>query len=126
MARRSIGRLEALPTDRCVAVADDRAVAVRVDGGVCVFANRCPHAGQPVAGGWVTGGVLICPAHFWRFDTATGRLGGIAPGLDPLETEIVDGEVFVELPAPEPEQPLRQRLLDHARTWHRDDPPATV
>lgn len=123
MVRRSIGPVDALPDDRCLAVAGGRAVAVRVDGGVRVYANRCPHAGQPVAGGWVSDGVLVCPAHFWRFDAATGRLGGGGPGLDPFESEIVGGVVFVELPEPEPELSMRRRLLDHARTWNRDDPP---
>lgn len=35
--------------------------------------NVCPHAGAPLAGGELEGGVLRCPFHFWPFELATGR-----------------------------------------------------
>ena len=57
-----IGRLDDVPTDRCIAVADGRAVAVRVGDEVCAYRNRCLHQDSPLAGGWVRDGVLMLPA----------------------------------------------------------------
>ena len=114
MTRISLGPASDLPTRQCIAVGDGQAVAFRLGDEVRAYRNRCPHEGQPLAGGWITDGVLTCPAHFWRFDAATGV------GLDALATDIVDGEVFVELPAPDERRSIRDVLLDHARTWDRD------
>lgn len=38
------------------------------EGGAHVWDDRCPHRGLPLSEGFVTGGLLTCPAHGWRFD----------------------------------------------------------
>ncbi|WP_321889375.1 Rieske 2Fe-2S domain-containing protein [Paraburkholderia bannensis] len=38
------------------------------EGGVHVWDDRCPHRGDPLSGGSVSGGLLTCPSHGWRFD----------------------------------------------------------
>ena len=41
-----------------------------VDGTLFACTNRCPHAGAPLQNGFLTGTVLTCPWHGWRFDLA--------------------------------------------------------
>ncbi|MBN3857138.1 MULTISPECIES: Rieske 2Fe-2S domain-containing protein [unclassified Paraburkholderia] len=38
------------------------------EGDVHVWDDRCPHRGDPLSGGDVSGGLLTCPSHGWRFD----------------------------------------------------------
>ncbi len=39
---------------------------------VIVVDNACPHAGGNLSGGEVTGNVVTCPWHQWKFDLKTG------------------------------------------------------
>lgn len=90
----SAGMVRELPSDRCLAIAGGRALIVQTDDGPRAYLNRCSHAGEPIAAGWVADGVLACPSHFWRLELATGQVVGIGAGdegLEPLATEIVDG-----------------------------------
>ncbi len=34
--------------------------------------NQCPHKGGPLCDGIVSGTVVVCPLHGWRFDLNTG------------------------------------------------------
>jgi len=43
-----------------------------IDGAYYACTNRCPHAGAPLQNGFLTGTVLTCPWHGWRFDLAAG------------------------------------------------------
>ncbi|WP_322047637.1 Rieske (2Fe-2S) protein [Paraburkholderia sp. J67] len=38
------------------------------EGEIHVWRDRCPHRGEPLSGGSVSGGLLTCPSHGWRFD----------------------------------------------------------
>ena len=40
---------------------------------VAVMANRCPHAGGSLAGGWIEDDCVICPLHRWAFQVRNGR-----------------------------------------------------
>jgi nitrite reductase/ring-hydroxylating ferredoxin subunit len=115
--RTSAGSVESIPTDACVAVAGTKAVVVRVGDQVVAFENRCLHQETPLAGGTVRNGVLICPAHFWRYRLPVGRHIGTGAQLPTYPVEIVDGEAWVDVPDPEPPKSMRERLLEHARTW---------
>ncbi len=42
------------------------------NGGVHAIDGTCPHAGGSLAEGAVSGNVVTCPLHGWRFDTCTG------------------------------------------------------
>ena len=58
---------------------------VNVEGTVCAYEDRCRHRAQPLSQGRLTGNRLVCAAHAWEYDAATGR--GINPdgvALPPL------------------------------------------
>ena len=115
-----IGHLDEIPSESCIAVAGGRAVAVRVGDSVCAYQNRCLHQDAPLAGGWVRGGVLSCPLHFWRYNVATGRQIGRSVSLPSYPVEIVDGHVVIELPDEGPRLSLREQLLQRAQSYDRD------
>ena len=66
-----------------------------------IFATQgsCPHAGGPLADGFVGNGKVVCPFHAYRFDLATGCPDGNA--CAPLATYPAgvsrDGDVIVTL-----------------------------
>jgi nitrite reductase/ring-hydroxylating ferredoxin subunit len=115
--RASAGSLHSIPTDACVAVVGTKAVVVRVGDQVVAFENRCLHQETPLEGGVVRNGVLMCPAHFWRYRLPAGRHIGTGEQLPAYRVEIVDGEAWVEVPDPEPPKSMREKLLEHARNW---------
>jgi len=68
----------------------DKGKFVEIDGhqlavfrqGDKVFAldNTCPHAGGPLADGWVEDNCCVCPWHNWSFHLDSGQLKD-APGV---------------------------------------------
>ena len=77
-------------------------LVVRLEDGVCVFRDRCPHQGHPLSDGTLSGRVITCPVHRHTFDAATG--GGInplGPCLARVPSRVEAGRVLVELPEPE-------------------------
>ncbi len=53
-------------------VAGVELVAVAAGNTVSVLEGRCPHQGTLLSEGYVDDGRLVCRAHGWRFDCATG------------------------------------------------------
>lgn len=116
-------RADDVPDDGCLPVADGRVLLARVDGRVVAWENRCLHRGTPLHTGVVRDGVLTCPAHFWRYDLATGCNVASGASLGAVPVEVTDdGEVLVWPPSPSAGS-MRDALLTHARAWSRDDPP---
>jgi nitrite reductase/ring-hydroxylating ferredoxin subunit len=116
-----VGPLADVPDDHCIAVGDGRAVVVRVGGELRAFENRCLHQNSLLEGGIVRNGVLSCPLHFWRYRVDDGSLIGSKRSLPRFPIAIVNGEAWVLVPDPEPDIPLRQRLLDRASEYDRDE-----
>ncbi len=123
----SAGRVEDLPSDRCLTVGDGAAIVTMTDDGPRAYANRCLHLGSAMDGAWVRDGVLSCPLHFWRYRVQTGQLisGANKSGdgeqcLARFSVEVIEGEVFVDLPEPEAPLSFRERQLKHAAEWNRD------
>jgi putative hydrolase of the HAD superfamily len=116
-----LGLLADWPSDVARAAADGRVVIIEHDGEPVVLANRCPHRDLPLEGGWVTNGMLTCPAHFWRFSLANGDLAGGAGATGPqtpsigvprYPAQVVDGRVVAQIPvatAPEPPSVILRR-----------------
>lgn len=118
--RVSAGPLAEIPVDRCVAVADGRAVAVLVGDAVVAFENRCLHQDSPLAGGIIRSSVLICPLHFWRYRLPEGSHAGGEGDLAAYPTEVIDGEVWIDIPPPPKVMSMREMMLEHARQWSRE------
>jgi nitrite reductase/ring-hydroxylating ferredoxin subunit len=103
-----------------VVTAGDREVAVfSTADGFYALDNTCAHNGGPLAEGWVAGGVVTCPWHWWRYDLATARRRGaelIGVAIHPVT--IREGVVVVDVPEPVAGPiSMRERLLAHAREW---------
>ena len=53
---------------------DRRSIAIfNIEGTFHAIEGLCPHAGAPLADGYLEGTVVICPWHAWRFDLEDGR-----------------------------------------------------
>ena len=115
-----LGPVASVSETECVAVAGGRAIVVRVGEELRAFENRCLHQDSRLEGGLIRNGVLSCPLHFWRYHVDDGRLIGSQRSLPRFPIDVVDGEAYVLLPDPDPDVPLRQRLLERARTYDRD------
>jgi nitrite reductase/ring-hydroxylating ferredoxin subunit len=112
------GRVEELPagTVRLLEAAG-RCVAVGNAGGrLFALDDTCLHRGGSLAGGHLDGEVLVCPQHWWRYDTRSGRLPG-QPGVAVASypVRVVDGEVRVTVTPAPPARSWREILLEHAR-----------
>jgi nitrite reductase/ring-hydroxylating ferredoxin subunit len=77
----------------------ERELAVfRLADGYAVFENSCPHAGGPLAEGYVDDGRVTCPWHAWSFDLRTGVCTTM-PGKSATRhaSRLVDGRLEVDL-----------------------------
>ena len=73
-------------------------LVVRLDDGVCVYHDRCPHQGYPLSEGTLEDGVVTCRLHRHRFDARTGRgINPLAPCLSAVPAVVEAGQVSVEL-----------------------------
>jgi nitrite reductase/ring-hydroxylating ferredoxin subunit len=102
-----VGTLAELEQRGCMVVpAGGHTVAVFLhDGRVYALDNRCPHMGFPLSRGTVRDGLLTCHWHHARFDlTSGGTLDPFADDVRTFPVRVVDGEVFVEVPAGEGER----------------------
>jgi toluene monooxygenase system ferredoxin subunit len=76
---------------------DEVLLAFPGGGSVIAIQSTCPHQGIPLGEGDFDGAVLVCRAHHWEFDVATGR------GLNPTDcrltryrTKVIDETVWVD------------------------------
>jgi nitrite reductase/ring-hydroxylating ferredoxin subunit len=64
---------ELLPDRPCGAVVGGvELVLVHGGGGLRAYQAQCPHQGTLLSEGEIVKGQLVCRAHGWRFDLATG------------------------------------------------------
>lgn len=94
-----VAAVDSLPLGQPVAAEVDGAAVcvVRVDGGIYAFDDACPHRGNPLSEGTVSGTTITCRAHTWEFDVRTGELLRLrAPDcLAMREVRVRDGLVEV-------------------------------
>lgn len=45
----------------------------RCEGAIYAIRNQCPHMGGDLGEGLLTGTVVRCPDHGWKFDVRTGK-----------------------------------------------------
>lgn len=75
------------------------AVFLTSDQEVYAIDDTCTHQDASLAEGWVEDGCVECPLHTSRFSLTTGEVDA-PPAKKPVRvhrTEVVDGEVYVEL-----------------------------
>ncbi len=108
------GRLDDLDPGQCrgVRIGHRSLVLVRVGDAVHALDNRCPHMGFPLDRGSVDDGILTCHWHHARFDVTTGGAFDLwADDARSFPTEVVDGEVWVDLSDRRDEQGHQRRRL---------------
>lgn len=85
-----------------VRVAGKELVLIRVGADVHAYDGRCPHQGTLLAEGELTDTALVCHAHRWRFDIATGARRNGPECLRRYPVRIEADQVLVGLPIAEP------------------------
>ena len=79
---------------------EGRSIALfRVKDQYFALANVCLHRGGPLGEGNLSGSVVTCPWHGWKFDVRTGAFT-IIPTLKVTTYQVreEDGSVLVEIP----------------------------
>jgi nitrite reductase (NADH) small subunit len=86
-------------TGKVVSV-EGRSIALfRVNDDYFALANVCLHRGGPLGEGNLSGSVVTCPWHGWKFDVRTGSFT-VIPTLKVTTYKIRehDGSLMVEIP----------------------------
>ncbi|HET6422401.1 MAG TPA: Rieske 2Fe-2S domain-containing protein [Planctomycetaceae bacterium] len=102
MSRERVCRLDelVLGKGREFVVAGRVLAVFRLETGVSIIEGICPHAGGPLAQGYVRGDVVTCPWHGWQFSVSTGQHQLNPRMCVPTFPATVDGDdVYVEIPA---------------------------
>lgn len=103
-----VGALGDLRDNRLVVVVNEASiVVVRAGRSIVAIENECPHLGSRLSDGQVSGRVIRCAAHGYRWDLKTGRSlqGPRGPRRRPLREVPVrlDGDrIMVAWPATRP------------------------
>lgn len=79
-------------------VADKDVAVFNVDGGICVIADTCPHAGGSLGMGKLDGRIVTCPVHGMKFDVTTGCFAGTSSfGVASYPVEVAHGKIMVSV-----------------------------
>ncbi|MGA3061486.1 MAG: Rieske (2Fe-2S) protein [Candidatus Bathyarchaeia archaeon] len=71
---------------------------VRRGGEVFGVSNFCPHAGCSFVGGVLTGYIVMCPCHGWKFDVRNGQYQEIPQvKLQWYRCKIENGKIYIEI-----------------------------
>lgn len=79
---------------------DGRSIAIfRVKEQYYALANACIHRGGPLGEGSLSGSMVTCPWHGWKFDVRTGAFT-VIPTLKIPSYKVTEqnGSVMVEIP----------------------------
>lgn len=108
-----ITNAENIPLDegRLVQISGKDLAIFNLGGRFVTIENQCPHKGGPLCDGIVSGAVVVCPLHGWRFDLNSGvAVRASQPAcVTTFPTRVEDGIVLVDVsPAArrEPGQPV--------------------
>jgi nitrite reductase (NADH) small subunit/3-phenylpropionate/trans-cinnamate dioxygenase ferredoxin subunit len=99
----TVAKVGQIPPGTCKSI-EVRGVLIalcNVEGRVYALDNTCPHAGGPIGEGTLTGELITCPWHGWRFNVRTGeRPENPDFKLARCQVRIEDEEVQVAIPLP--------------------------
>lgn len=93
-----VGRVEDVPEGRgaTVQLNSGRELALyNVGGEFFAVSNFCPHRGAPLADGFLTGHVVECDWHGWRFDVRTGECLTTECPIESYEVKIEEGLIKI-------------------------------
>jgi len=83
---------------KAVRVKGKPVLLVRVGGEVYGVSNFCPHAGCTFEGGILTGYLVMCPCHGWKFDVRNGQYQEIPQvKLVCYQCKIENGKIHIEI-----------------------------
>jgi len=86
-----------------VRLGDRAVVIVREADNWYAFADSCPHAGMPLAGGDLRGCVLTCPFHGYTYNIKTGAnidFPDMEPPVPIYAVRVDDDKVMVDMERP--------------------------
>lgn len=101
MAWLRLGSVEAFPvgTLASVKVAGKQLAVWNDTGEFFAVENACPHKGGPLSQGWLTGAIVTCPWHRFRFDLRRAcSVTNEAMRLRSYPLRIEDGVLKVDIP----------------------------
>ncbi len=80
-------------------IIDNSEIAVfKVEGEIYALSNICPHQKSAIIfDGLIECGKVICPAHGWEFDLATGNQAGGRRGLTSYPVFIHGRDVYIKM-----------------------------
>jgi nitrite reductase/ring-hydroxylating ferredoxin subunit len=85
-------------TMRAVRVKHKPVLLAKVNGGVYAVSNLCPHIGCGLQGGILTGYIVMCPCHGWKFDVQNGQYQeNPLTALTTYQCKVENGKIFVEI-----------------------------
>ena len=82
-----------------VAVGRKDVAVFRVGGAFFAIDDLCPHMGASLSGGFVDGGTVTCPWHYWRFRLSDGAWDDnpkVRTGCYPVH--VVGDEIQLDVP----------------------------
>ena len=83
---------------KAVRVKGNPILLLRIEGEVYGVSNVCPHEGCKLQGGILTGYVLMCPCHGWKFDVRNGQYQEIPQvKLEGYRCKTKNGKILVEV-----------------------------
>ena len=99
--RINIGKADDIPEGAsAVVTVNGKDVAVfRTDGAFYAIDDLCPHMGASLSGGYVEGGVVTCPWHYWRYRLSDGAWADnpkVKTGC--YAVHVVGDELVLEIP----------------------------
>lgn len=100
-----VGKASQIPVGslRMVRVGDRRLVLVHTAKGFSALDNACPHEGYGLTQGNLTGDVLTCEWHNWKFNAADGKCLVGEESVRAHAVEVVGDDVVVTVAATDPE-----------------------
>ena len=100
-SRVKVGRTADVPSGGGRVIdAGGRTLAVfNVEGRFYAIDNACSHRGGPLGDGDLTGTVVTCPWHAWRWDVTSGaNVNNPAVKVACYAVSVDNGDLYVEVP----------------------------
>lgn len=71
---------------------------IKKEGQIHSLSNKCSHMGCPLDGGFLSGWIIQCPCHEWRYDIRTGAfLDAPEITLKIYEWKVTQGRVYIKI-----------------------------